>query len=120
MAYYDQNRIDRLTKSIWHEDNEDVEIYSSPTVQHPDAIVYAIRANNRVKFGTTRHLKQRLVDLGCGCPDEYELLATIPGHYRSERAVHEYLADERVKGEWFSGEKTEELVKTMQEAERNG
>ena len=117
---YDPRRIDRLSKSIFHEDNREELLYAGATFQSPDAIVYAIRVNEYVKIGTTASLKNRLEDLGCGCPYEYELLAAIPGHFRSEKAVHEYLSDERVKGEWFSGEKTEEVVKTMQEAERNG
>lgn len=59
-------------------------------------VVYFLRFSDRVKIGFSTNLAGRLRAI----PHD-EVLATIPGGAREERALHERFADLRVTGEWF-------------------
>jgi hypothetical protein len=63
--------------------------------------VYFIRCNEFVKIGRAMDVQQRLTELQVGCPDKLELLATIEGGPKEERAFHKLFSDIHVRGEWF-------------------
>lgn len=70
------------------------------------AFVYFIKVTGRniVKIGyTTTHPETRLSKLQTSCPYPLELIAAIANCRRSdERAHHDFFAEERVNGEWFT------------------
>lgn len=64
----------------------------------PASVVYYLRFSDRIKIGTTRNLKARLV----GIPHD-EVLATEPGDRTLEQERHRQFAHLRLtrRGEWF-------------------
>lgn len=54
-----------------------------------------------VKIGFSGHPGSRLADLRSHAMRSLILLAEVPGGREREQATHKYLADERVKSEWF-------------------
>lgn len=95
--------------------------------------VYALRDGNAVKFGMADQPLQRIAALQTGNPRPWTTaiiipLATVdsagnrvvtPREYavRAEALIHEYLAAERVGGEWFAGPKTNALMAAMASSE---
>lgn len=77
----------------------------SPPIDMP-GYLYVVANEGRTKIGITRSLKARVSALQTGIPTEVTLHASysLPLNMaRSiERAVHERLAEHRLKGEWFS------------------
>ena len=59
--------------------------------------VYFIRFGDRIKIGFTTDLQQRTKHV----PTD-ELLASMPGSYRTEHSLHSKFAHLRINGEWFS------------------
>jgi hypothetical protein len=68
-------------------------------------VIYAIRAvgTEFIKFGYTKDKspKQRVASLQVGCPFRLEVEAFMPGSEQEERAIHGFLSDASVRGEWF-------------------
>lgn len=63
--------------------------------------VYAIRAGQRVKIGVAKHPHRRLAAMQIGSPVDLELLATLPGGFELEAAIHDALQPYHSHGEWF-------------------
>lgn len=57
--------------------------------------VYFAERNGLIKIGTTRHLGQRMDELGA------RLITATQGRTMHERAIHKMLADHATGGEWF-------------------
>lgn len=74
--------------------------------------IYLLRGRPKspVKIGIARDVEARISTLQTGNPDELHLLASFPGTQADELALHRYLRDERIRGEWFEGELTEQVV----------
>lgn len=70
-------------------------------------IVYFLRAGDFVKIGkTTGSPSSRISQLQTGCPFPIEVIATIPGVLKNERALHVRFAHLRAHGEWFHADKS--------------
>lgn len=72
--------------------------------------VYGLCSGDGVKIGVTADLGRRLMTLQIGNPAHLSLMFTIPCPdiaiaFVLERMLHKWLADERVRGEWFIGPK---------------
>lgn len=68
------------------------------------SFVYAIRSNGQdaVKIGhTTGEPMHRLAELQCGNPADLYIAGLILGSKKTERDLHGYWADARLRGEWF-------------------
>ena len=66
-----------------------------------DEIYFAAGAG-RVKIGTTsRGTAARLKDINAHLAEPLELLGSINGGLKLERAIQQYLIAWRIKGEWF-------------------
>ena len=65
--------------------------------------VYFMHAKNLglVKIGFSKNVERRLTTLQTSCPDELELLKTIPGGRSVEEELHSRFEDYRQTGEWF-------------------
>ena len=74
--------------------------------------VYFISAEHDdwpVKIGFTEKLNTvRISGLQTGSPRKLVMLASIPGTYQAERALHRQFSAQRLTGEWF--ERTPELM----------
>jgi hypothetical protein len=66
-----------------------------------DSCVYAIKAGDHIKIGTTRNLDNRLKTLQTGQATRLMLVGSCPGDSRMERSLHRQFAEFRVSGEWF-------------------
>lgn len=78
----------------------------------PETWIYVLRGRPKsaVKIGIARDVEARIATLQTGNPDELHLLASFPGSQAHETALHRYLQAERIRGEWFEGELTEQVV----------
>lgn len=63
--------------------------------------IYFARGDDYIKIGFSVLVKGRLLALNTASPNELELLATVPGSMAFERAIHQWLAPYRLRGEWF-------------------
>lgn len=64
---------------------------------------YHLPIQNLVKIGTSKDVEQRINQLSTGCTEKGELIRVIPDlSFKAERWLHEYFAEARVKGEWFT------------------
>ena len=83
--------------------------------------VYFIQdtASDLIKIGFSKDVGRRFAALQQSCPTELVLLTAVPGTVKKERALHEYFAESRVRGEWFeeSGDLCE-LIAMAVERER--
>lgn len=82
-------------------------------------MIYAIGAvgTEFIKIGWTKQIGKRLKELDTGCPHELEILATADWPSGAETALHRYLQEHNVKGEWFQfSEKTEQAIKWLMDA----
>lgn len=68
---------------------------------HPPSQVYFIRAGEAVKIGRSTKPYERIADLSTAHHHKLELLATIDGGSKEEKALHRKFAALRIKGEWF-------------------
>lgn len=71
-------------------------------------MIYFVRcqARNAIKIGTADDPAARLRGLQTACPDDLELLGSIPGSESEERALHRKFAELRIRGEWFRAEQS--------------
>ena len=76
-----------------------------PSVSLPQEIVYFIRSGRYVKIGRTgrTRLRERMSDLQIGNPEPLEHLGSILCWDAAyvENWLHETLAEDRVRGEWY-------------------
>ena len=82
-----------------------------------ESVVYFVwsEAEEMVKIGTTVDIEQRLRQFQTHTPHEVELLGTIPGSHKKERAVHKVFAGDRFSKEWFTANKDDVLAYIEQE-----
>lgn len=66
-------------------------------------MIYAIRAVGTpfIKIGKAKSVGRRLATLQTHSPFDLEILAVANWEDRRERALHRYLQDAHVRGEWF-------------------
>lgn len=65
------------------------------------AVVYFVRAGDKVKIGFSRNLRRRMIDLQNASPIELELIHTMPGSTFTEHKLHVQFSNQRAGGEWF-------------------
>ena len=65
--------------------------------------VYFIQAGDGgpIKIGSATDVEQRMSDLQVGSAQELRLLAKVPGGYRREGELHDFLSKHHIRGEWF-------------------
>jgi hypothetical protein len=66
------------------------------------SIIYFVGAAGRVKIGVTTNITKRLIALQIGSATKIELIATIPGDFKTEKALHARFSSARAHGEWFN------------------
>lgn len=66
-------------------------------------MIYAVRSSSPrfIKFGVSDNPAQRLMELQVGCPLELQIIALADWPNESERQIHAFLLETRVRGEWF-------------------
>lgn len=64
--------------------------------------VYFIECAGRIKIGCSKNIQGRVAHISTSAPAEVTLIASIPGNYRLEKAIHRHLAAHRERGEWFT------------------
>ncbi len=84
--------------------------------------VYAIRAGSHaVKFGFAGNPEQRLADLQIGNHLQLAIDATLWGPRELESAIHRYLRECRLCGEWFGySERTKVVINFMKSGNLSG
>lgn len=55
-----------------------------------------------IKIGTTKTPRPRISNLAVGNPNPIETVVVVPAPAGLERALHQFLADHRIRGEWFA------------------
>jgi hypothetical protein len=75
----------------------------------PDRFIYVAmeRESKRYKVGISKNPEKRVADLSRGHPEGLVLMAIYTANldgYLSEIAAHQYLAEWRLNGEWFSAD----------------
>lgn len=73
-----------------------------------EAWVYAVQGSSDdseapVKFGFAKNVRARVATLQTGNPQELKLLSATPSQRELERAIHDFLRPDHVRGEWFRG-----------------
>lgn len=63
--------------------------------------VYVVKSGKFVKIGFSTNMKERLRDLQKGSATKLRVLASFPGTYSSERALHKRFRDHKSHAEWF-------------------
>ena len=75
--------------------------------------VQIINADGYIKIGWTSNLRRRWHGgRSTDCPYEFRLLAMFKNNQLYERRIHNYLARDRVRGEWFRP--TERVMKVVE------
>jgi len=77
--------------------------YIDVVLQHI-AMIYFIKANNRVKIGYSANPSNRINKIQTAIPYDIEVLLIFDGDRDKERELHLRFADSRRKGEWFQFE----------------
>jgi hypothetical protein len=69
-----------------------------------ETVVYFVQSEHggEVKIGHAEDLASRLVQLQVGRPDRVVVIGSVVGTVGDERALHEQLGSDRIKGEWFA------------------
>lgn len=69
---------------------------------HRGSSIYFVQAaTGQIKIGTALNVETRLAALRSHSPVALDLLFTMPGGYREERAYHTRFSAHRLHGEWF-------------------
>jgi hypothetical protein len=63
--------------------------------------VYAVGYGERVKFGRTSNLLDRMLSYRCHSAVDLELVAAIISEFDLETLIHRHLMSDRLYGEWF-------------------
>lgn len=68
-----------------------------------EPVVYFIQvgSDGPIKVGFTTNIEKRILGIRHGLPESAQLLATIPGGKKLEKAIHRGLSEYRMRGEWF-------------------
>ena len=69
-----------------------------------ERVVYALRVDDTVpliKFGKSKRLKRRIIELQTSSPFKFELVGTVTGGHALEQLIHGCLGKHRVHGEWY-------------------
>jgi hypothetical protein len=77
-------------------------------------MVYFITDGTALKIGIAKNIERRLEALQSAHYKELILVAAIPGNRSVEEMLHGHFDDERLRGEWFSGDRTREFVEHLQ------
>ena len=64
-------------------------------------MIYFIKAQSNVKIGYAADPLKRLKELQTGNPYKLKLVATMPGCFKTESAIHEVYKKYKRTGEWF-------------------
>lgn len=64
-------------------------------------LVYFVRAGGGIKIGWSTNVGKRIAAIATANPVPLELLFTVEGGAKLERALHRRLADHRLRNEWF-------------------
>lgn len=94
---------------------------------HPSkarSVVYFLKAERSglIKIGTTEDFERRLSSLRAGCPEQLDVLGTVPGSYNLEQSLHRKFHHLRLRSnsEWFrSDEEIEKYISEVLELFRN-
>lgn len=86
-----------------------------------DSLIYfaQIGIDGPIKIGKSKkdQISLRIKTFQCAHWQEVRLLGTVRGDYQSERAAHDALADQHLKGEWFRhSDRTLEFISKVLEA----
>lgn len=75
-------------------------------------MIYAIQAgeDGPIKFGVAGNPRSRLGNLQIGNPMPLAILAAVDLPNSCERQIHKWLREENVRGEWFRGPKTSDVL----------
>jgi hypothetical protein len=78
-------------------------------------LVYAIQAGKEgpIKFGVARNPLSRLSTLQTGNHEPLRLVVAVNLKDCRERQIHYWLREERLRGEWFSGPKTTNVLSDL-------
>lgn len=78
----------------------------------PMGRVYAVlcEESSAVKIGVSDDPERRVSRLQCANPHDLILLGYVDGGHDLERKIHKYLADYRMRGEWFRYEGDAKLI----------
>jgi hypothetical protein len=79
--------------------------------------VYFIQVRGMVKIGFSSMILNRMSKLASSSPTRVQVLAIMLGGRDTERKIHETLATDRIKGEWF---RRSDDVRRMIAFARNG
>lgn len=63
--------------------------------------LYAVKDGDAVKFGVAENAAKRFGSIQTGNPRKLELIGSVYCAETIESDVHKYLADLRIRGEWF-------------------
>jgi hypothetical protein len=64
-------------------------------------MIYFIKSKKFVKIGVSSDPNSRLKELQTGNPFKLKIAATIPGHFATEKELHNIFERFRMEGEWF-------------------
>lgn len=64
-------------------------------------MIYFIKGKKFVKIGVAANPESRLKDIQTGNPFPLKIVATISGHFATEKELHTIFERFRVEGEWF-------------------
>ena len=84
---------------------------------YTDGFAYVIRAgeDGPVKIGKAMDPQSRLSEHQTSVWLRLRLLHIMPGYGDTEAALHEWVKDSRIMGEWFSGPEVEKLLEALGE-----
>lgn len=86
-----------ITARHWREARE-----ARRAQREPRWIYFAqVGADGPIKIGVSGNPWSRVAEMQTACPWELRLLAWRPGEAPDERALHQKLAQFRMRGEWF-------------------
>lgn len=73
-------------------------------------MIYAISCRGALKFGVARNPKARLKELQTGNPNELKLEVALSLTDDKEKQIHRWLKSECIRGEWFCGPLSYEVL----------
>jgi hypothetical protein len=64
-------------------------------------IIEMLAEDRPVKVGIATDVRGRLWNMQCNTPFEVRIIATADAHHTLEETLHKFLAEDRIRGEWF-------------------